>query len=42
MGKVLTSSQLKKRGYHLASRCPFCGKEEEELDPLSFNLGTMD
>ena len=30
-GKVLTSSQLKKRGFHLASKCPSCGKKEEEL-----------
>ena len=28
-GKVLTSSQLKKRGFHLASKCPFYGKKEE-------------
>ena len=26
--------QLKKRGRHLASRCPLCGKEEENLDHL--------
>ena len=28
-GKVLTSSHLKKRGYHLASRCPFCGRRKK-------------
>ena len=33
-GKVHTSSQLKKRGYHLASRCPLCGREEEELEHI--------
>ena len=33
-GKVLTSSQLKKRGFHLASKCPFCGKKEEELEHI--------
>ena len=33
-GKVLTMEQLKKRGRHLASRCPLCGKEEESLDHL--------
>ena len=26
--------QLKKRGYHLASICPFCGREEESLERL--------
>ena len=31
---MLTSSQLKKRGYHLASRCPLCGREEEELEHI--------
>ena len=34
MGKVLTMEQLKKRGRHLASRCPLCGKEEENIDHL--------
>ena len=33
-GKVLTMQQLKKRGYQLASRCPFCRKEEEGLDHI--------
>ena len=33
-GKVLTSSQLKKRGYHLANRCLFCGREEEEMEHI--------
>ena len=28
-GKILTMEQLKKRGRHLASRCPLCGKDEE-------------
>ena len=27
-GKVLTTSQLKKRGFYLASKCPFCGRKE--------------
>ena len=31
-GKVLTMDQLKKRGFHLASKCPFCGKSEEMLE----------
>ena len=31
-GKVLTSTQLKKRGFHLTSKCPFCEREEEELE----------
>ena len=31
-GKVLTMEQLKKRGFQLASGCPFCGKGEETLD----------
>ena len=33
-GKILTMEQLKKRGRHLASRCPLCGKDEESLDHL--------
>ena len=33
-GKVLTSTQLKKRGFHLASMCRFCRKEEEELEHI--------
>ena len=33
-GKVLTSSQLKKRGFHLASKCLFYGKKEEELEHI--------
>ena len=33
-GKVLTTTQLKKRGFHLVSKCPFCGKEEEELEHI--------
>ena len=33
-GKVLTSTQLKKRDFHLASKCPFCGREEEELEHM--------
>ena len=32
--KVLTFSQLKKRGFHLASKCPFCGKKEEEQEHI--------
>ena len=26
--------QLKERGFHLASRCPFCGKSEETLEHI--------
>ena len=33
-GKVLTSTQLKKRGFHLANMCPFWKKEEEELEHI--------
>ena len=33
-GKVFTSTQLKKRGFHLASKCPFYGREEEELEHI--------
>lgn len=31
-GKVLTINQLRKRGFQLASRCPFCQKDEEKLN----------
>ena len=31
-GKILTMEQFKKRGRHLANRCPLCGKDEESLD----------
>ena len=33
-GKVLTMQQLKKRGFQFASRCPFCRKEEEDLEHI--------
>ena len=33
-GKVLTSSQLKKRDFHLASKYPFCVRKEEELEHI--------
>ena len=33
-GKILTMDQLKKRGYSLASRCPFCGQKEEDMEHL--------
>ena len=33
-GKILTMYQLKKRGFSLASRCGFCGKDEESLEHL--------
>ena len=32
-GKV-TSTQLKKQGFQIASMCPFCRKEEEELEHI--------
>ena len=38
-GKVLTLKQLQKRGYQLASRCPFCREEEYRLEHI--NLGSM-
>ena len=31
---MLTMNQLKRRGHHLASRCPFCRKNEKELEHL--------
>ena len=31
-GKILTTDQLSKRGFPLASRCPFCSKAEEVED----------
>ena len=33
-GKVLTMDQLKKRGFQLASRCPMCKEDEENIDHL--------
>ena len=33
-GNVLTTTQLKRRGFQLASKCPFCGKKEEELEHI--------
>ena len=33
-GKTLTMDQLKKRGFSLASRCAFCGQDEESLEHL--------
>ena len=33
-GKILTMDQLKKRGFSLASRCPFCEQTEEVLKHL--------
>ena len=40
-GKVLTSSQLKKRGYHLASRRAFCGMKEEELEHILIHFPSI-
>ena len=34
LGKVLTLTQLKKKGFHLAGKCPFCRREEEELEQI--------
>ena len=31
-GEILTMEQLKKSGFHLASKCPMCGKAEENLN----------
>ena len=31
---VMTMDQLKKRGFSLASRCPFCGKDKENIEHL--------
>ena len=33
-GKILTMDQLKKRGFSLASRCPFCGQTDKVLEHL--------
>ena len=33
-GKILAMDQLKKRGFSLASMCPFCGQKEEALEHL--------
>ena len=33
-GKILTMDQLKKSGFSLASRCPFCEQTEEVLEHL--------
>ena len=33
-GKVLTMYQLEKRGFQLASRCPLCKEDEENIDHL--------
>ena len=36
-GKVFTVENRKKRGFQLASKCPLCGKAEEELNHLLFH-----
>ena len=33
-GKILTTENLKKRGFQLASRCPLCSEVEENLNHL--------
>ena len=33
-GKFLTTENLKKRGFQLASRCPLCSEAEENLNHL--------
>ena len=35
--EILTQSQLKKRGFSLASSCPLCGNDEESIDHLCLN-----
>ena len=30
----LSGEKLKKRGFHLASKCPFCRRKEEELEHI--------
>ena len=40
-GKVLTMKHLKKRGFQLASRCPLCGKAEEELNHILIYCPTV-
>ena len=34
---MFTMENLKKRGFQLASKCPLCGKAEEELNHLLFH-----
>ncbi|KAL5732115.1 hypothetical protein ACHQM5_004769 [Ranunculus cassubicifolius] len=36
-GRVLTADVLKRRGYHMASRCFLCEEEDESIDHLLLN-----
>ena len=40
-GKVLTTTHLRKRGFHLASKCPFCGMKEEELEHIPIHCPSI-
>ena len=40
-GKILTMEQLRKKGRHLTSRCPLCGKDEESLDFTTLRFTTF-
>ena len=40
-GKVLTTNQLKKRGYQVASICPFCRKNEDSLDHILIHCSAI-
>ena len=40
-GKVLATNQLKKRGYQLASICPFCRKNEDSLDHILIHCSAI-
>lgn len=35
-GRTLTTEQLKRRGFSLAGRCPFCQCEEEDIEHLFY------
>ena len=39
--KTLTTKHLKKRGFQLASRCPLCGKAEENLNHLLIHCPSL-
>ena len=34
MGKSLNHCSVRKRGFHLARKCPLCGMKEEELENI--------
>ena len=40
-GKVLTTDQLKKRGFQHASKCLLCKEDEETIDHLLLNCPSV-